>query len=83
MENKREMARDETSVQPKPRKKKKKKKKRFETKKFFGPVHEGRRGPEATREKKKREMKKRNEMEMAEDRLEAREEAREEAVGSS
>jgi len=45
--------------------------------KFCRPVHEGRRGSEATRETKKQEMKKRNETEMAEDRLEAREEARE------
>ena len=66
MENKREMARDETSVQPKPRKKKKSR----ETTKCYRPVHEGRRGPEATREKKKQEMKKRNETEMAEDRME-------------
>jgi len=43
VENKREMARDETSVQPKPRKKKK----RRETTKFFRPAQEGRRGPEA------------------------------------
>jgi hypothetical protein len=59
VENNREMARDETNVKPKL----KKKKKRRKTTKFFRPVHEGRRGPDA-----KREMKKINEMETAKDR---------------
>ena len=43
---------------------------------FSRPVKEGRRGAEATREKKKQEMKKRNETEMAEDRLEEAREAK-------
>ena len=65
-ENIREMARDESSVKPKP----KKKKKRRETMER----HEGRRGPDPD---EKREMKKRNEIEMANDRREALEDERE------
>jgi len=64
--NEREMAREETSAQPKL----KKKKKRRETANFFRTAREDRRGSEAARKKKKQETKKRNETEMAEDRRE-------------